>query len=640
MTENTGKPTAYSYVRMSSQQQLKGDSLRRQLDLSRNYAESHGLELDESLRDIGVSAWTGANVRDGALGRFLNMIETGAIERGSYLLVESLDRLSRERVIDALQPFLSILRAGIIVVTLADNQTYSADSVGENFTQLIISLTIMARAHEESQTKSKRLKAANDARRNKAAAGIGRYSANMWLWLDQKLVGPDKYDYVPNDNAKAVQRIFELADSGLGQIVITRRLNEEGYPTFRKAEAGWQQATVGKILGNEAVIGTYQPVHRVDGQSVPFGPPIPNYLPAVVDSDLFWRVQQKKRIRASSGNSGERFSNLLSGLTSCSHCGSTLRMKDGGSPASKRKYLVCDKRYRARTCDQTSGTMRYDIVEQAILDNVREFMLDPTYNVGAVMASKASIEDAIANEQQTIDTLTRKHRNLMDTLGDTDDREIRLAVMVDMKALNTKIEQAKAQVKTLTVQLETFAHRQREMTDFEDRVKIERLLWTGDDTKAIYDSRAKLHKALAGIIDILSVDFRRKQFTAILAGGERAYLFDKNGNLLKRHDAREAGLHNKGTSTFSEQIIDGKRIVVAHRPRYDGTENIPLSYVGEGENRRLADDVVQAQKQRRAIIKRLHSEPQVHEPMVNPRLNDPDVIALKAKRQAAKSLKS
>lgn len=49
------RPKAYSYIRMSSERQLSGDSLRRQLQNSRDYAAEHGLDLDETLRDIGVS---------------------------------------------------------------------------------------------------------------------------------------------------------------------------------------------------------------------------------------------------------------------------------------------------------------------------------------------------------------------------------------------------------------------------------------------------------------------------------------------------------------------------------------------------------------------------------------------------------
>ncbi len=39
------KAKAYSYVRMSTDKQLHGDSLRRQTEASRLYAEKHGLEL-------------------------------------------------------------------------------------------------------------------------------------------------------------------------------------------------------------------------------------------------------------------------------------------------------------------------------------------------------------------------------------------------------------------------------------------------------------------------------------------------------------------------------------------------------------------------------------------------------------------
>ena len=54
------RPRAYSYVRMSTDIQLKGDSLRRQLDASLAYASVNGLDLveAETLRDLGVSAFS------------------------------------------------------------------------------------------------------------------------------------------------------------------------------------------------------------------------------------------------------------------------------------------------------------------------------------------------------------------------------------------------------------------------------------------------------------------------------------------------------------------------------------------------------------------------------------------------------
>jgi DNA invertase Pin-like site-specific DNA recombinase len=51
------RPKAYSYLRFSTPEQMKGDSFRRQTELTRQYAEENGLELDDSLSfyDLGVS---------------------------------------------------------------------------------------------------------------------------------------------------------------------------------------------------------------------------------------------------------------------------------------------------------------------------------------------------------------------------------------------------------------------------------------------------------------------------------------------------------------------------------------------------------------------------------------------------------
>ncbi len=40
-------PLVYSYIRFSTPDQLKGDSQRRQLELSINYCEKKGLKVNE-----------------------------------------------------------------------------------------------------------------------------------------------------------------------------------------------------------------------------------------------------------------------------------------------------------------------------------------------------------------------------------------------------------------------------------------------------------------------------------------------------------------------------------------------------------------------------------------------------------------
>src|SRR5216683_4790100 len=148
-----------SYIRMSRPEQLRGDSLRRQLEASQQWADELGLTLDDSLRDLGLSAYSGAHRTKGALGAYLGMVERDEIPRGKVLMIESLDRLSREAVLDALQQFMALIQEGIIVATLADRQIYSRETIGNDWSKLIISLTIMARAHEESAMKAQRLSA-------------------------------------------------------------------------------------------------------------------------------------------------------------------------------------------------------------------------------------------------------------------------------------------------------------------------------------------------------------------------------------------------------------------------------------------------------------------------------------------------
>lgn len=74
---------AFSYLRMSRPEQIKGDSLRRQLDVSMEYAIEHGLTLNETMQDIGVSAFRGKNRIEATLAAFLDLIRDEEIPSGS-----------------------------------------------------------------------------------------------------------------------------------------------------------------------------------------------------------------------------------------------------------------------------------------------------------------------------------------------------------------------------------------------------------------------------------------------------------------------------------------------------------------------------------------------------------------------------
>jgi hypothetical protein len=107
MAKKPDQRRAYSYIRFSSAEQEKGDSLHRQIELRDKILAQHPeWILDKTpLQDLGVSAWEGANITEGALGLFIAACEAGKILPGSILIIEQWDRLSRLPAIEAMELF-------------------------------------------------------------------------------------------------------------------------------------------------------------------------------------------------------------------------------------------------------------------------------------------------------------------------------------------------------------------------------------------------------------------------------------------------------------------------------------------------------------------------------------------------------
>jgi DNA invertase Pin-like site-specific DNA recombinase len=337
-------PKAFSYIRFSSPEQAKGDSQRRQLEIARRYAKAHGLELassaEYSFLDAGKSAYKGRHLDDeGQLKRFLELVESGDIPTGSYLLVESLDRLSREKVQIALPRFLDLLNKGINVVTLTDEKCYSA---GADYTDLIVSIIYMARAHEESATKGIRVSAAwkekqKDARAFKTPLGK---ACPQWLRLED-----GAYQPIP-ERVNTVHMIFNLSLAGKGAGLICKQLNAQNNPPFgskNRNKAGlWSVSSVKKILNNRALLGEYQPTTLLNGQRVKDGETIEAYYPAVVEESLFYQAQgvaEQRRVSKTT-KSAANF-NIWQGIAKCSLCGDAMHLINKGKPPKGYTYLQC-----------------------------------------------------------------------------------------------------------------------------------------------------------------------------------------------------------------------------------------------------------------------------------------------------------
>jgi DNA invertase Pin-like site-specific DNA recombinase len=347
---------------MSSASQLKGDSLRRQLQASKAYAVKHNLQLDEDLhfQDLGVSAYHGEHAATGALSRFLQAIDAGQVAPGSYLLVESLDRLSRQRVGTAMSQFLSIVERGITIVTLSDGNEYKPGAADPM--PLIQSLLIMSRAHEESLIKSQRLSAAWDNKRKLIEQRKLTSRCPGWLTLNA-----DKSAFeIVEDRAQVVRQIFEMSGEGLGHYSICKRLNGQGILPFGRATR-WGESAVEKVLVNRAVLGEFQPHRLQAGTRMPVGETLVSYFPAIITEELFFSVQAARRARrtGSGGRRGTNQSNLFTHIAKCARCGAALRMVNKGKSRKGGRYLRCSNSLLGAGC--TSRAWKYDSFEAAFL---------------------------------------------------------------------------------------------------------------------------------------------------------------------------------------------------------------------------------------------------------------------------------
>ena len=74
--EVSSMKSAFSLIRFSSGKQATGDSRRRQMEWSEEWARKNGYFLDTTLHadERAISAFRGMNVKKGPLAAFLNQI--------------------------------------------------------------------------------------------------------------------------------------------------------------------------------------------------------------------------------------------------------------------------------------------------------------------------------------------------------------------------------------------------------------------------------------------------------------------------------------------------------------------------------------------------------------------------------------
>ncbi|MCI0663267.1 MAG: recombinase family protein, partial [Acidobacteria bacterium] len=331
---------------------------------------------------------------------------------GSVLLVESLDRLSRSEVIPSLNLFTQLLAKDISIVTLADSREYTKESIND-IANLICSIVIMSRSHEESLMKSKRVAAAWEEKRTRAVDGH-KMTHRIPAWI--RLVD-DKFALIP-ERAALVRRIFKLSKGGMGNALIAKRLNLEGTDTWgdgihqSRQARGWHSSYVLKILNNRAVIGEMTPHKMEQGKRVP-QEPISGYYPRVITDEIFALTQAAIQARRGKGGEVSGAGNLFAHLIKCARCGGSLVRVNKGE-RSPGPVLVCDDGRRGVSQCKWKPWL-YDDFERAVLLHVKEIDIDEVFGQSARHTNE--LEGHLSGIEMKLTDVRAKRERLVDALA-------------------------------------------------------------------------------------------------------------------------------------------------------------------------------------------------------------------------------
>lgn len=531
---------AISYIRFSSNEQKKGGSQSRQSEVIAAHIAAMGWTATKTILDDGRSGFHAEHRRaDRGLGAFENEALAGE-HRNKVLVVERLDRLSREIPQTTFNLITKLHDCGVSIATVEGPRLYSADKDLEMFSIMEI-LIKAAGNNEESAKKSAHISREWEKRRERAKASGTMLTKQGPAWIE---MGKDRKPVVIEDRAALILRWFAMADAGLGAFGIANAMESEGIPLWKRFEnrkaSVWQRTYISRVLRDRAVLGEFQPMLIKDGKRVADGEPWLNHFPQIVSHDVFSRVNRLAHARkiTMGGRKSEQVSNLAAGLCRCAECGAALRYHRGRvagqswtNPRGK-KYTY--KRTNGSLVCPTATTSRgakcsnvphwaYLSLEDGLLDQVLYLAMDDS--VFSDRGEVSRLKNTIAERERQLEVLTSKAKRFLSVWAEDGSdfaKESALEAEAECRPLRENINALKQQCEEASGRATSHEHIRR----VED---IRANLHAGDHAVRV-EARRKVAVQLNTLIT--RIEFGETKARVILNGGAGFFHLDRRGKFV------------------------------------------------------------------------------------------------------------
>lgn len=335
---------AVIYARYSSDSQRE-ESIEGQLRECTEYAERSGITVLRSYIDRALSARTADRPE------FQNMIKDSEQKLFDVVLIWKLDRFSRDRY-DSAHYKRILKKNGVKVVSVKENISDGPEGI-------ILESMLEGYAEYYSAELSEKIQRGQKENALKCKNNGGNTPLGY-------VVGTDGVLAVDPLTAPLVTEIFTRYDSGESISEITASLNGRGLKT-KKGKA-FKIGGVSLILKNRKYIGEYQ-----YGSVI-----IPKGIPAIIDDDLFDRVQRRMAFNKKAPAKAKATEEYL--LTTKLFCGTCERLMAGESGTSSTKgvkhyYYKCGGAKRKLGCKR-KAVRKHWIERAAVLVTVQRVLQD------------------------------------------------------------------------------------------------------------------------------------------------------------------------------------------------------------------------------------------------------------------------
>lgn len=254
---------------------------------------------------------------------------------------------------------------------------------------------------------------------------------------------------IDDKEAEAVRRIFQMYDRGYGYGRIAGELNENGYLTKQKLI--FKKNSIHDILINEKYTGTYV-YNKAFPRDIDGGNNshkykdeedivrIDNTHPAIIDKELFERVQEKLQQRSKKPRESKH-NYILRNLIRCKICGAVLYGEvnhDSRDKTKLRSYYRCPNR-KVKACHLKP--INRDDVEARILEILYQKIFsglnieDITGVVNHAVQNDSEIKDKIERFQQVRKEQERQKERLYRQLKLIDRDDLGKRVIKDIEKL-------------------------------------------------------------------------------------------------------------------------------------------------------------------------------------------------------------